>query len=175
MQREEEQASRVEWYSTLWRFSKTGTMLPIRYICMSTIPKNRLNWLGKVLIFKTRQGKGLKKIFFPKYLRTPSFYFKEQSPKRKYENQIVWNFLLGPQDGQFGFIRPNQRKNIFLSFSLFLALKNQKRHSSQAQTPKTLQFLVFAYFWVIVKKILRPCCAKLKSSISKWNFGIGFL
>ena len=33
--------SRVEWFNTFWRFSKTYTLLSIRYIFRNSVPKNR--------------------------------------------------------------------------------------------------------------------------------------
>ena len=55
-----------------FRFSKTGTMLPIKFISLVQLRK-----IGR--IWPRMCGK----VFTSKSLQIPSIYFKEQSPKKK--------------------------------------------------------------------------------------------
>ena len=85
--------SRVEWCRTFLRFSKTGTMLLIRYIFM--IPKNRRIWpcVRQSLNFQKITGTLKINIFFLFANTIPSFYFKEQSPNIKCIIKIWYLFF----------------------------------------------------------------------------------
>ena len=61
--------------------------LPIRYICISPIPKNRqiFHVLGKVFLFE-KNRRDLKMNIFMENLQTPSFYFENL------KLEMFWNF-----------------------------------------------------------------------------------
>ena len=62
-----------------WQFSKTYTLLPIRYIYRSSIPNTRQDRL------RARQSFNFKINISLGNFEIPSFYYKEQSPRRKFE------------------------------------------------------------------------------------------
>ena len=106
-------------------------------------------------------------LFFWK-LQKPSFYFTDQSPKIKIE---IFQAL---EMGKIVFDLDNGKIK-FLSFSLCpgIAFKKFKEDIPLRTGSKNLlNFFCFADF---SQHFLRPCCAKLKSNITKWNFGIGVL
>ena len=94
---------------------------------------------------------GLKNLYI--FLQTPSFYSTSK------HNRLKENLKFSKQN-----FRP------FLSFSLFLALKNE-RFPPHASNVKILMLLILGYN---TQYFLRPC-AKLKGNIKRWNFGIGVL
>ena len=70
--------------------------------------------------------------FFLGNLQIPSFYFKEQSLRKKLKIKFVEYSLLGPQNGQNCFWLGQNK--CFLSFFSFFALKNQEDRKSQQKT-----------------------------------------
>ena len=79
--------SPVGWSDiALKRFSKTDTMLPIRYICMRLNPTNLRIW---------RRAWAAK--FFSNIFQIPSFYIKEHLTKNKILNKILYDFWLAPK------------------------------------------------------------------------------
>ena len=108
-------------------FSKMGTLLPIGYIFMSSITKSL-----KIL---PRAAHERQSFYFQKITETfkmnfivenlqyiSSFYFKEQSPKRKFEIFFIY-FILGSPTGENCFLLGQRKNKVFLSFYLFLAFK----------------------------------------------------
>ena len=85
---------------SLFGLSKLGTLLPIRYIFRSSLPKNR-RFLPSVRAVKFSHSKitGALEIFFLN-LQIPSFHFKNQSTKRNFGIQLCLVIFLGPQNGQ---------------------------------------------------------------------------
>ena len=60
------------------RFSKTGTMLPIRYIFMSPIKKNPANLAARVAEFSlSKINRDLKNEYFLWKFANTSFYFND--------------------------------------------------------------------------------------------------
>ena len=112
--------SRVEWFSNFSRFLKTGTMLPISYIFMSPNLKNQWIWqhMRQSFCFPKIAGT-LKWIVFSENLHMSSFYFKEQSPKRKFRIYVFFKiFLLSPQIGQNLCLPMVKAKTIYIVVSL---------------------------------------------------------
>ena len=79
---------------------KTGTVLQIRYIFISPIPKNRRICPHARQSFHFQKLARTLKISFSAHLQMPSLFFKEQSSKRKFCIQFCLIFLLGPQNGK---------------------------------------------------------------------------
>ena len=109
---------RVEWYRTCIRFLKTGTMLPIRYIFLSPIPKIREFIPARTTKFLlSKRHRDLEIEYFVKICKFFPF-----TSKNKWLNwTFAINFFLmfwGPQNGQICFWAC-QRKTVFLVFFMF--------------------------------------------------------
>ena len=83
----------MEGYGTSVRFSKTVTLLPIRFICISSLPTCRQVWPAEVANYKNNA------YFFVKPCKPTSFYFKKQSAKKLFEIISFLN-ILGSQKGK---------------------------------------------------------------------------
>ena len=72
-----------------------GTMLPIRNIFISLIPKNLRIWPGKSFHVQKITGT-LKMNICSESVQQPSYYFKAQLPKRKFKEKKK-NFFGAPK------------------------------------------------------------------------------
>ena len=79
-----------------------------------------MRWLrSEAFTFKKSQGPS---IFFILNLRIPSFYFKEQRPKRKFGIKL-FNIFLGPQSWQHQFCPWGRKFFFFLTLPSVFAFK----------------------------------------------------
>ena len=120
--------SRVEWFSTLFWFSKTYTILLIRHIFWNSIPKNWQFWPSactwhaqQSFHFQKITGTSKFKIYLWKLVET--FLVHQRTiNKNKVWNKNVFNFFLFSKKGQNCFCSVQGPKNI----SLFFAFKKIK-------------------------------------------------
>ena len=157
--------SRVEWFSTFFRFSKTYTFLLIKYIFRNSIPKNRqfqprehVARAGKFTFFKNQSD--LKNwYFFWKFTKT---FFMHQ---RTIDIKKIWNFLYSMI---FYFTKMVKTQNCFWSIQgqnkyffeylfIFSPIKNQRIPSPHLRLQKGFKFFFLADFKVTVLNLLRPC------------------
>ena len=128
-----------------------GTLLPISYIFMSSIPKKRH------IIHSQKIPETLTIYFFVENLQMSSFYFKEQKPKRKFvlKKFSVWNWLLW-SFALHSFVLVDLWKRVPVSKSISSLFKKRGRESMLLSlfTNKRLwanrsQFLKKRATWVI--------------------------
>ena len=83
---------RVEWFSTFLQFSKTGTLLPIRYSFTSIFSSKIVKFVlsraehARQSFHSLKIAETLKRNIFIENLQISSFYFKRQVPKWAKEN-----------------------------------------------------------------------------------------
>ena len=110
-------------------------------------------------------------IFFVEKMQISSFYFKKNRHKKLGKVLLKFNFR-SPKLAKL-FLTWSKENNFLLSWSSFLALKKQRKlvvHTSLAQASTRGLTKLLSPFYSNSNNFLRPC-AKLKSNISKWNFG----
>ena len=125
---------------------------------------------GKVSTFKIHRG--LKIICFPQNLQISSLnIFQRTIVRRKFwKFCCCWSFCF--QNGQNCFWNVERKKTILFEFLFIFCFTKIKEDIPPGTGSKNVlrQFFV-AHF---SQHFLSPC-AKLKSNIYKWNFGIGVL
>ena len=105
----------------------------------------------------------------------PSWYIKEQSPRRKLKiTNVKYFFLYFPKMGNAVF-NINNSKTIFLYFFILSFKKNLRIHSHLLQASKRFEICFFSG-WFLGKRqnFLKPF-DKLLSNIRIYDFGIGVL
>ena len=119
------------------------------------IPKNRQRFHYQKITGSLKMNIFFKMCkYFLLYQRTLA---KKENSKLKY----LKHFILGPKNGQNGFLTWAKEKAKTIEF---LFIFSQRRHSSLAQAPKA--FFIVCPFKGKSQNFLRPC-AKVKSNISK--------
>ena len=137
------------------QFSKTGTLLSIGYIFMSSIPKNR-RILQRARGVHARQNFYFKKItgtlkmniFFLSW-QEPSSYIKDQLPKIDFKIRGCLVFFLIFQKWQKRFLTKKIVKKIFFEF-LFIFSVKKGTHFVSGETFKNVKeifLLILALFW----------------------------
>ena len=144
--------TRVEWFhwfGTFLRFSKSNKFLPIRCIFRSSIPENQIIKIGlaRRKVFNKKKIPGTLKINIFFKLLKPSWYIKEQSPRRKLKiTNVKYFFLYFPKMGNAVF-NINNSKTIFWYFFILSFKKNLRIHSHLLQASK--RFEICFFFWMI--------------------------
>ena len=106
--------TRVEWYSTFWRLSKTGPKLPIKYIFMIPIPENRQRFHLK----KTQRP--YKWINFLTFANTLTLILLLKIiDKKKIWNSVGLKFFRSPTIGIYWFCLWWMQKQFFCFSSVF--------------------------------------------------------
>ena len=108
--------SRVEWFSMFCNFQKTYTLLWIRNIFRSSIPKvgNLAKRFHNFIIMIFKNHRDLINDF--KNLKIPSFHCKEESPRRKFELKMFLHFSFMPPKWAKLFLICTMEKQIFFEF-----------------------------------------------------------
>ena len=165
--------SRVEWFSTFIDFLKpTHFCWSVIFLGTQFQKIDNIGTRGKVFIFKKSQGTLKINIFIWKLAETfLNPYTSKNNTKIKFEI-FLFNFFFSPKLGKTIFDLYKVKINIFLNFTSFVALKDQRIPSPCRRLQKRHTNFVCADFRVTVQIFWGPA-TKERGNIETLNFGIG--